>query len=133
MITVTNPQSGLMLYFSHDAASRSVTGPSAAMILATAERWSGLGVIYGTTPVVAPDPLGSERDMAVMLATFGYVLPETLWRLLPKPEPGLTGAVAKPDVHHADLAAARSSPRYPALSRTRRRGRSQRAGDSPFN
>ncbi len=133
MITVTNPQSGAMLHFSHDAASRSVTGPSAAMILATAERWSGLGVIYGTQSVVAPDPLGSESDMAVMLATFGYVLPESLWRLLPKQEPSHTGAVAEPGAHNAALAASLSSPRSPALGRARRRGRSQRADDGPCN
>jgi len=127
MMTVTDPQSGSMLCFSHDAASRTITGPSAAMLLATVERWSGLGVIYGTQPVEAPDPLGSDRDMAVMLATFGYVLPESLWRLLPKPQPNpdQAGAIAGAnEVAQTGLVTESSfTPRHPASDRARRHGR----------
>lgn len=133
MMIVTDPQGGSPLHFWHDAATRSVTGPSAARIRATAARWSGVGVIHGMQPVAAPDPLGSDRDMAVMLASLGYVLPESLRRLLPKPGPNPTGAVVNPGAHNpAPIGlgtASRFPPRNPVLGWAHRRRRWR--GDNP--
>ncbi len=133
MMIVTDPQGGSPLHFWHDAATRSVTGPSAARIRATAARWSGVGVIHGMQPVAAPDPLGSDRDMAVMLASLGYVLPESLRRLLPKPGPNPTGAVVNPGAHNpAPIGlgtASRFPPRNPVLGWAHRRRRWR--GDKP--
>lgn len=35
-------------------------------------RWPGYGVIYGTQREEAPDPKHSARDLAVLLAEYGY-------------------------------------------------------------
>ena len=127
MIIVTDPQGGAPLHFWHDPATRSVTGPSATMVRATAARWSGVGVIDGTHPLAAPDPLGNDRDMAVMLATLGYVLPQSLRRLLPRPGPNPGGAVVNPGAHNpAQIGlgtASRFPPRNPVLGWAHRRRR----------
>ena len=116
-----------MLHFWHDAATRSVTGPSAAMVRATAARWPGIGVLDGMQPVAAPDPLGNDRDMAVMLATLGYVLPQSLRRLLPRPALNPAGAVVNRGAHNpAQIGmgtASRFPPRNPALVWAQRRRR----------
>ena len=55
-------------------------------------KWDGMATLHGTQP--APDPLGSARDMAVMLADWGWDLPVDLSALLPRAQPVPAGAVA---------------------------------------
>jgi hypothetical protein len=94
-ITATNRQSGRALAFEHDPQRRSVTGADAAAVLDMAARWDGMGILYGTQPAPAPDPLGSATDMAVMLFDHGYDdLPAELSALLPAPEAIPADAVA---------------------------------------
>ncbi|NBC49640.1 MAG: hypothetical protein GVY22_17020 [Gammaproteobacteria bacterium] len=82
------------LHFSHDPASRTVSGPDADRVLALIARWDGQGTLYGTQPAKAPDPLGSRRDMAIMLTTMLYEVPRELAAHLPPPDPIPPGAVA---------------------------------------
>ena len=45
-------------------------------------------------PASAPDPLHSQRDMAVLLTANGYQVPTDLAALLPEPEAIPAGAIA---------------------------------------
>lgn len=93
-ITVSQPQFGDRLTFSHDPGARQVAGADAARVLAMIAQWDGMAILYGTQPVPAPDPLGSARDMAVMLADWGWDLPADLGALLPRAQPVPAGTVA---------------------------------------
>jgi hypothetical protein len=88
------PRFGDRMTFSHDPPARKVTGQDADKVMADIARWDGWGTLYGTQSVRAPDPLGSSRDMAVLLATCCWDLPPELLALLPPPLPIPEGAVA---------------------------------------
>jgi hypothetical protein len=84
-----------VLRLRHDPEARMIQGTGAALCRAYIDRWPGHGLLYGgTQPAVAPDPLGSTRDLAVMLATFGWQLDRETSALLPKPTGIPEGAVA---------------------------------------
>ena len=93
-ITLSRSQFGDRLAFSHNPGARRVAGADAARVLAMIAKWYGMAILYGTQPVPAPDPLGSARDMAVMLADWGWDLPPDLSALLPRAQPVRAGAVA---------------------------------------
>ena len=93
-ITLSRPQFGDRLTFRHDPGARRVAGADAATVLAMIAQWDGMATLYGTQPAPAPDPLGSARDMAVMLADWGWDLPADLSALLPRAQPVPDGAVA---------------------------------------
>jgi hypothetical protein len=78
----------------YDPDARSVSGAGAERVMAMVRAWDGVGVLYGTQPVDAPDPLGNPRDFAVMLADAGFTLPDALAALLPPADPIPAGAVA---------------------------------------
>ncbi len=93
-ITVSRPRYGDRLTFSHDPGARRVAGADAARVLAMIAKWDGMAILYGTQPAPAPDPLGSARDMAVMLADWGWDLPVDLLALPSRAQPAPAGAVA---------------------------------------
>ena len=93
-ITLSRPQFGHRLTFRHDPGARWVAGADAATVLAIIAQWDGMAILYGTQPVPAPDPQGSAREMAVMLADWGWDLPADLGALLPRAQPVPAGAVA---------------------------------------
>lgn len=93
-ITVTKPQFKESLIFQHLPESRRIAGPDAATVKAMLGKWHGEAILYGTQPVPAPDPLGSSRDMAIMLADWGWQLPDELADLLPEAEAVPDGAIA---------------------------------------
>lgn len=93
-IEITQQRFGERLTFDHDSAARALSGPSAAVVEAMIDEWDGRGILYGTQPVSAPDPLGSSRDMATMLAARGWELPSELSSLLPPAQEIPEGAVA---------------------------------------
>ena len=93
-ITVSRPQFGDRLTFRHDPGARRVAGADAATVLAMIAQWDGMATLYGTQPVPAPDPLGSAREMAVMLADWGWDLPADLLALLPRDQTVPDGAEA---------------------------------------
>jgi len=93
-IHVTRAQFGDSLDFNIDTDTRTLSGADAVRVRATADAWPGHGYLYGTQPVEAPDPIGSMRDMAVMLAASDWDLPDELTGLLPLAEDIPEGAVA---------------------------------------
>jgi hypothetical protein len=93
-ITATKPQFNRSLEFDHDPESRAISGPDAALVESLIEDWPGYATIYGTQYADAADPLGSSRDMAVLLLAWGWELSQTLVDLLPPPLPVPEGAVA---------------------------------------
>lgn len=93
-IIATRPQFNETLTVTVDPARRTLTGPDAEQVRHWVETWDGVGILYGTQPVPAPDPLGNLRDLAVLLADAGYTLPRDLADHLPPAEAIPTGAVA---------------------------------------
>ena len=85
---------GRTLEFSHDPVARKLSGPHSDTVKLLVDYWDGNGCIYGTQYAPAPDPLGSARDMAIMLASSAWVLPSELAELLPPKLPLPDGAVA---------------------------------------
>lgn len=93
-ITVTRSRFNERLDFKHDPSARRVSGVDADPVLTMISQWDGHAIIYGTQPVPAPDPLGSSRDMAVMLADWCWDLPDDLLALLPRAQAIPEGAEA---------------------------------------
>lgn len=93
-IIATQPQFNRRLAFDHDPESRTISGPDAAVVDGLIADWPGYSTIYGTQYVDAADPLGSSHDMAVLLLTWGWDLPQALTDLLPPPLQIPDGAVA---------------------------------------
>lgn len=83
------------LEFEHNPETRTITGKDSDIIEVMIMTWEGIGIIYGTQTVDAPDPLGSYHDMGVMLASLGYWgLPEEIYSLFPPVEDIPEGAIA---------------------------------------
>lgn len=93
-IAATQARFNQRIAFDHDPLSRTVTGTGAALVRSMVATWDGKGILYGTQPVSAQNPLGSFRDMAVMLACWGWELPPELVVLLPPAERITDGAEA---------------------------------------
>ena len=65
-------------------------------------QWDGMAILYGTQPVPAPGPLGSAREMAVMLADWGWeTCPPTSALYCPAPSPCRMGRWPKPWVSNS--------------------------------
>jgi hypothetical protein len=92
-VIATMPQFGERLEFDLDAEAGALSGVDAERVEAMVQRWPGVGYLYGTQAVAAADPLNSAADMAVVLASSGWTLPESLAALLPVAEPVPDGAV----------------------------------------
>lgn len=84
-----------VLHLRHDPEARLIQGTGAALCRAYIDRWPGHGLLYGGTQYAdAPDPLGSTRDLAILLASLGWQLDSETAALLPKPDPIPEGAEA---------------------------------------
>jgi hypothetical protein len=80
-----------------DTDSGTVTGEGSDSIKESLNEWPGYTLLYGGTQYVkAPDPLHSDRDLAVFLFDCYEIdaVPKSLIGLIPKPEPIPDGAIA---------------------------------------
>ena len=87
---------GERLSFEVDLEAGEVTGSDAELVRRWLVDWGGVAILYGTQPVEAPDPVHSLRDLAVMLANYGYWngMSEEMLALIPTAEDLGDGRIA---------------------------------------